>query len=65
MASGKSLELKKIRRREPQKLCSCGKPWADHLRKDGKPRAQFVNNSRHRPPEEFHTNRAQRRRMLR
>lgn len=36
MASGKSLELAKIKAPKPSKVCICGSAWNDHLRKDGK-----------------------------
>jgi len=36
MASGKSLELAKIKAPKPSKVCICGMAWSDHLRKDGK-----------------------------
>lgn len=48
MASGKSLELKKIQRHEPEPLCTCGKPWALHFRKDGKGMlAKYAADDRH------------------
>lgn len=48
MASGKSLELKKIKRHAPEPMCTCGKPWTLHFRKDGKGMlAKYAANDRH------------------
>lgn len=65
MASGKSLELASIGRRQPSPKCICGAAWNDHLRKDGKVLAKY-NNKKHAPLEQtsFIT-RAARRRMKR
>jgi hypothetical protein len=48
MASGKSLELAKIKRPAPEPLCTCGKPWVLHFRKDGKGMlARYEANDKH------------------
>lgn len=50
MASGKSLELVKIKRKPASRICICGEPWNDHLRKDGQVFAKFQNEKHSVPP---------------
>lgn len=48
MASGKSLELAQIKRAPAQQLCTCGKVWSTHFRKDGKGMlAKYAANDKH------------------
>lgn len=43
---GKTLEMQAIKVPKPVHLCICRKPWAAHLRKDGKRLARY-NNPKH------------------
>lgn len=48
MASGKSLELANIKRKPAEALCTCGKVWSSHFRKDGKGMlARYEANDKH------------------
>lgn len=50
MASGKSLELATITRRQGQAKCICGASYSDHMRKDGSaPLAKYADQSKHHP----------------
>lgn len=50
MAHGKSLELAEIGKDKRAFYCTCEKPWAEHLKKDGSgPLKRFVDNPKHKP----------------
>lgn len=60
MASGKSLELKKIQPK-PSWKCICGAPYESHRRKDGEIGKRYEDTSKHRPITGQGLNRRQRR----
>jgi hypothetical protein len=63
MASGKSLELAKIKPPPPRHLCICGKVWEDHLRINGLVKKRYSDDSKHRQAGHPGLNRRQRRAM--
>lgn len=65
MASGKSLELAKIKRLPPQHLCVCGGIWESHLLKDGSRLKKIYANGEHFVRGREFANRAARRKMRR
>lgn len=59
MASGKSLELAKIAP-HPSAKCTCGEPYDEHLRKDGKGLLKKFDDGTHRPMASFYNRRMRR-----